>query len=391
MRPVAATVQEAGAAQREGGCGMNDEEKRAGLTSGKVLGALLLLAAFAVVSAGAARARGAGGANMIESSHPAGYHLIHTYKLGGTSFWDYMGIDVQRRHLFVSHGKQVIVLDVDTGKVVGNIPNTPGVHGIAIAPKLDRGFISDGRAAMVTVFSLSTLKTIGTVKVTGKDPDCIVYDPASERVFTFNGGSDTSTAINALTDRVVGTIHLGGRPEYAVADGQGHIYNNLVDKSEQVAINTHTLRITGRWPLAPCQHPSGLAMDLQHRRLFTGCHSRVMAIVNPDTEKVIKTVPIGPGVDACRFDPGTQLAFCSSGGNGGSLTVVREDSPNAFTLLGHLRTEAGARTMEVDLKTHNVFVDTANFGPRPAKPTKQNPYRFPPLLPGTFRVLEYAQ
>jgi YVTN family beta-propeller protein len=365
--------------------------------SGKALFMLLLLAGLAACSAppshaqSTSRASTAQEARSGQNAHPAGYHLIHTYKLSGASFWDYMGIDVQRRHLFVSHGKHVIVMNVDTGKVVGNIPNTPGVHGIAIAPKLDRGFISDGRAAMVTVFSLSTLKTIGRVKVTGEDPDCIVYDPASERVFTFNGGSDTSTAINASTDKVVGTIQLGGRPEYAVADGRGHIYNNLVDKSEQLAINTHTLKITGRWSIAPCQHPSGLAMDLQHRRLFTGCHSEVMAIVNPDTEKVIKTVPIGPGVDACRFDPGTQLAFCSSGGNSGSLTIVKEDSPDEFTLLGHLRTEPGARTMEVDLKTHNVFLDTANFGPRPAKPTKQNPYRFPPLLPGTFRVLEYAQ
>ncbi len=321
----------------------------------------------------------------------AGYHLVRTIKIGGTTFWDYMGIDVARRHLFVSHGTHVVVLDADTGKIIGNIPDTMGVHGIAIAPELDRGFISDGAANQITIFSLSTLKTIGTVKVTGRGPDCIVYDPASQRVFTFNGGSDSSTAINAKTGKVVGTIDLGGRPEYAVADGRGHVYNNLVDKSEEIEINSHTLKITNRWSLAPCQHPSGLAMDTTNRWLIVGCHNDMMAIVNPDTTKVAKTVPIGPGVDACRFDPGLEYAFCSTGGDGGEFTVVHEDPAGTFTLLGHVPTEPGARTMEVDLKTHDVFTDTANFGPRPAKATPHNPYRMGKMVPGSFRVLEYAR
>lgn len=372
---------------------MNNEKNPICLVfDSKVLSALTLFIGLVAISMGATRAQSANRPVSAEAANGAGYHLIHTYKIGGSGgFWDYMGIDVQRRHLFVSHGTHVVVMNADTGKIVGNIPHTEGVHGIAVAPKLDRGFISDGRADMVTIFSLSTLKTIGTVKVTGKDPDCIVYDPASQRVFTFNGGSDSSTAINARTGKVVGTITLGGRPEYAVADGRGHIYNNLEDKSEQVAINTHTLKITNRWLLAPCRHPSGLAMDRQHRRLFAGCHSEVMAIVNPDQGKVIKTEPIGPGVDACRFDPGTQLAFCLSGGDGGSLTVVREDSPDRYTLLSHVKTEMGARTMELDRKTHHIFVDTATFGPRPAKATPHNRYRRPRMVPGSFRVLEYAR
>jgi DNA-binding beta-propeller fold protein YncE len=366
---------------------MKEERNPLRGATGTVIFALILLAGFVAVSPGAARERVANPPAM----NGAGYHLAHTYKLGGKGFWDYMGIDVQRHHLFVSHGTHVVVLDANSGKIVGNIPDTEGVHGIAIAPGLDRGFVSDGRSSMVTIFNLATLKTIGTVKVTGRDPDCIVYDPASDRVFTFNGRSDNSTAIDAKTGKVVGTIELGGRPEFAVADGHGHIYNNLEDKSEQVAIDTHTLKITNRWSLAPCQHPSGLAMDLQHRRLFAGCHNKLMGIVNPDAGKVVTTEPIGPGVDACRFDAGTQLAFCSSGGDGGSLTVVREDSPDHFVLLGHVKTEMGARTMELDPKTHDIFVDTATFGPRPAKATPQNRYRRPPMLPGSFRVLEYVR
>lgn len=366
---------------------MENERNRIGAIGGEALFALLLFAAFAVFSPGAARS--ATRTAAPQNGAVAGYHLLHTYKIGGEGFWDYMGIDVQRRHLFISHGTHVVVMNADTGKVIGNIPNTEGVHGIAVAPKLGRGFISDGGSSMVTIFNLATLKTIGTVKVTGTGPDCIVYDPASQRVFTFNGRSDNSTAIDAKTGKVVGTIALGGRPEFAVADGRGHIYNNLEDKSEQVAIDTHTLKITARWPLAPCRNPSGLAIDTAHRRLFAGCHNGMMAIVNPDTGKVVTTVPIGRGVDANRFDPGIQLAFSSNGD--GTLTVVHEDSPDHFAVLGNVKTERGARTMEVDLKTHNVFLDTATFGPRPTTPNPQRRFRRPAMVPGSFRVLEFGR
>lgn len=353
-------------------------------------GLLVLLVSAVFVFAGTAPAAGAGRAPAMQMGAKPAYHLIHTYKIGGDTFWDYLGIDVARRHLFIAHHTHVVVMNVDTGKVVHDFRNTPGVHGIAVAPALNRGFISDGGSNSVTIFNLATLKVIGNVKVTGHDPDCIIYDPASKRVFTFNGDSDNSTAIDARTGKVVGTIELGGRPEYAVADGRGHVYNNLVDKSEEVAIDSHTLKITKRWSLAPCEHPSGIAMDTVHRWLVVGCHNEMMALVSPDTEKVAKTVPIGPGIDACRFDPGTQLAFCSSGGGGGSLTVVKEGPPGHFSLVGHVKTEPGARTMEVDLKTHHVFLDTATQGPRPAKATPQNPYRQGKIVPGTFRVLELA-
>jgi DNA-binding beta-propeller fold protein YncE len=367
---------------------MKNEQTGAGAAGTTALYAAILIMAMILFFPGAARLRAA---NPPAAQEGAGYHLVHTYKIGGEGFWDYMLVDAQHRHLFVSHSTHVVVLNADTGKIVGNIPNTEGVHGIAIAPKLNRGFTSDGEANAVTIFNLTTLKTIGTVKVTGKDPDCIIYDPASERVFTFNGDSQNSTAIDARSGKVVGTIALGGDPEYAVADGRGHVYNNLESTSEQVEIDSHTLKITKRWPLAPCEHPSGIAMDLAHRRLFAGCRNETMAVTNPDTGKVVATFKIGSMVDACRFDSGTQLAFCSSGGGTGTLAVVREDSPDKYTLLGHVKTEAYARTMALDPKTHHVFLVTATLGPRPPKATPQNPHRHGKMAPGSFRVIELAQ
>lgn len=315
------------------------------------------------------------------------YHIVKRIVLGGNGFWDYMGFDNSHRHLFVSHGTHVLVVDADTYKVVGNIPDTPGVHGIAVAPRLNRGFISDGRANQVTIFDLTTLKTIGVVKVTGHDPDCIVYDPSSERVFTFNGDSDSSTAIDAKTGKVVGTIELGGRPEYAVANGRGMIYNNLTDKSVELAINSHTLKIVSRWPMAPCQHPSGLAIDAVHNVLFQGCHNRLMGIMSATTGHVLASLPIGSGVDANRFDPETHLAFSSNGD--GTLTVVKEISPTDFKVVQNVKTERGARTMELDPKTHNVFLVTAKFGP-PGPLVPGRHFRRPTILPGSFTLLVLA-
>lgn len=324
------------------------------------------------------------------------YHIVKRVVLGGNGFWDYMGFDNAHRHLFVSHGTHVMVVNADTFKVVGDIPDTQGVHGIAVAPKLGRGFISDGGADQVTVFDLKTLKTIATVKVTGHNPDCIAYDPASERVFTFNGRSGNSTAIDAKTLKVVGTIDLGGRPEFAVADGRGFIYNNLEDKSTELKINTRTLQIEDRWPMAPCESPSGLAIDAEHHILFAGCHNQMMAVINADTGKVIATPAIGPGVDANRFDPGTGLAFSSNGGGEGTLTVVKEVSPTEFKVIQDAATERGARTMEIDPKTHHVFLVTAKFGPMPPAPPPsaqgQRPrFRRPPIVPGSFTLLVLAR
>ncbi|HUI42858.1 MAG TPA: YncE family protein [Terriglobia bacterium] len=370
---------------------MNDERLRVGSAMWR-LGAGLILAAGLVVTSGYAPAAPNGGARPAGAQGAgtaAGYHVVVTYVIGGEGGWDYLTVDSEARRVYISRGTHVMVMDPDTGKVLGDIPGTDGVHGIALAPELNRGFISDGRSSEVTIFDLKTLKTLDTVKVTGQNPDCIAYDPASKRVFTFNGRSGNSTAIDAATGKVVGTIDLGGRPEFAVADGRGHIYNNLEDKSEQVAIDTQTLKVTHRWPLAPCESPSGLAIDREHRRLFAGCDNQKMAITDPDAGKVVTTVPIGEGVDANGFDPGSQLAF-SSNGESGTLTVVHEDAPDQYTVLGNVPTALRARTMALDLKTHHVFVVTARFLPQPAEATPENPRRRPPMVPGSFRVIEVA-
>ena len=330
----------------------------------------------------------AGAARPRQDSAPINYHIVKKVVLGGEGGWDYLGFDPQNRHLFVSHGTQVLVINPDTAKVVGDITDTMGVHGIAVAPELNRGFTSDGRADQVTVFNLKTFKTIGTVKVTGHNPDGITYDPASQRVFTFNGRSDNATAIDAKTLKVVGTISLGGKPEFAVPNGRGMIYNNLEDKSVELAIDSHTLQIKSRWPMAPCDSPSGLAIDAEHNVLFAGCHNEMMTMINAGTGKVIATVPIGGGVDANRFDPGTGLAFSANGT--GTLTVVKEESPTDFKVVQNVTTERGARTMELDPKTHKVFLVTARFGPRPAEPAGQHRFRRPPMVPNSFTLLVLA-
>jgi DNA-binding beta-propeller fold protein YncE len=314
---------------------------------------------------------------------PSGYHLAKTYKLGGEGGWDYLTFDAATGRLFIARATRVMVVDAGTGKLLGEIPDTPGVHGIALAPELGRGFTSNGRGNAVTIFDLASLKLLGTVE-TGKNPDAIAYDPATQRVFTFNGGSDDSTAIDAAKGTVAGTLALGGRPEFAVADGQGPIFANLEDKSEIVAIDSRKLSVTARWPLAPCEEPSGLAIDREHRRLFSGCANKLMAIVDAASGRVLATLPIGRGVDAAAFDPGTALAFSSNGE--GTLTVIHEDSPEKFSVVENVPTQRGARTMALDPKTHRIFLVTAEYGPAPAA-TAENPRPRPTIVPGSFVVL----
>ncbi len=290
-----------------------------------------------------------------------GYHVTKTYKLGGDGGWDYLTFDPASNRLYISRSTHVIVIDADSGRPVGDIPDTPGVHGIALAPEFGRGFVSNGREGTVSVFDLNSLKVLNKIKV-GENPDAILYDPASKRVFTFNGRSDDVTAIDAAKGEVVGTIKVDGKPEFAASDAKGEIFVNIEDKSEVMALDPNKLEVKSRWPLAPCEEPSGLAIDRKHRRLFSGCGNKVMAIVDADSGKVVSTLPIGGGVDAAAFDPETGLAFASCGE--GVLTVVHEDSPDKFSVAESVPTKRGARTMALDPAKHRIFLVTAEFGPR---------------------------
>ena len=320
---------------------------------------------------------------MVTSGWAAGYHVIKTYKVGGDGGWDYLTFDKASNRLFISRSTHVIVMDADSGKVVGDIPDTPGVHGIALAPEFGRGFVSNGRENTVSVFELSSLKVLSKIKV-GENPDAILYDPASKRVFTFNGHSHDVTAIDAAKSTVLGTIKVDGKPEFAVSDEKGEIFVNIEDKSELMALDPNKLEVKARWPLAPCEEPSGLAIDRKNRRLFSGCGNKLMSVVDADSGKLITTLPIGDGVDANAFDPETGLAFASCGE--GVLTVVHEDSANKFSVVENVPTERGARTMTLDPDKHRVFLITAKFGPPPA-PTAEQPHPRPSILPDSFVVL----
>jgi len=313
-----------------------------------------------------------------------GYHVIKTYKLGGEGGWDYLTVDASARHFYISRGTHVIVLDADSGKNVGDIPDTPGVHGIALAPELGKGFVSNGREGTVTVFDIKTLAPVGSKIKVGENPDAILYEPATKRVFTFNGRSQDSTAIDAASGKVLGTIKLDGKPEFAASDAKGEVFVNIEDKSELTVIDPNKLEVKVKWPLAPCTEPSGLALDRKNRRLFVGCDNKMMAVVDADSGKVLATPAIGEGVDATAYDDETGLAFASCGE--GVLTVVREDSPQKFSVVENVKTEPGARTMALDTKTHNLFTVTAKFGPPPAA-TADNPHPRRTILPDTFEVL----
>jgi len=313
-----------------------------------------------------------------------GYHVIKTYKLGGEGGWDYLTVDASARHFYISRGTHVIVLDADSGKNVGDIPDTPGVHGIALAPELGKGFVSNGREGTVTVFDIKTLVPIGSKIKVGENPDAILYEPATKRVFTFNGRSQDSTAIDAVSGKVLGTIKLDGKPEFAASDAKGEVFVNIEDKSELTVIDPNKLEVKVKWPLAPCTEPSGLALDRKNRRLFVGCDNKMMAVVDADSGKVLATPAIGEGVDATAYDDETGLAFASCGE--GVLTVVKEDSPQKFSVVENVKTEPGARTMALDTKTHNLFTVTAKFGPPPAA-TADNPHPRRTILPDTFEVL----
>jgi len=308
-----------------------------------------------------------------------GYKVTGTIPVAGEGGWDYLMVDEAARRLYVSHATHVVVFDVDSHAVVGDIPDTQGVHGIALATDLGRGFVSAGRANSVTIFDLKTLKTLGTAP-TGTNPDAILYEPVGKRVFAFNGRSHDATVIDAASGKVLSTFPVGGKPEFAAADGKGSVYVNIEDTSEILHIDGQNMTVLHRWPLAPCKEPSGLAIDTVGRRLFAVCDNEMMAVMNADTGKVVATPKIGEGPDAAAFNPGTKEVF-SSNGETGTLTVVHQDSPDNYTIVENVPTKKGARTMGLDLKNGTLFLPCAEMiPPGPGQ-------KWPSVKPGTMNLL----
>ena len=349
----------------------------------------------AALLAGGALLAGASAPLLAAPATAPSYHLARKITLTGDGRWDYLSLDSAAKRLYVSRSTHVNVVDLTTGTVVGDVPATSGVHGIAIDPKSGHGFTSNGRANTVTIFDLKTLAKVAEVPV-GTNPDCILFEPATERVFTFNGGSNDATAIDGATGKVLGTVTLPGRPEYAVADGKGMIYNNIEDKSEVAAINAKTLKVENSWSIAPGDGPSGISMDPKTRRVFSVCSNQKMTVLDADTGKIIATLPIGNGPDASAFDPILAVAF-SPNGEDGTLNVVQETGPNAFKVVATVPTQAGARTMALDPKTHHVYLMTATEQPAPP-PDAAAPAAgaAPPrrgrrgVVPGSYVVLDFA-
>jgi DNA-binding beta-propeller fold protein YncE len=312
------------------------------------------------------------------------YHVTHTYPLGGNGGWDYVTLDTAGHRLFIARGDRMMVVDPDKGTLLAEIPGLNRAHGVAFADEIGRGFITSGGDSSVVIFDLRTLKVVGRTTA-ARDADAILYDPATKRIFTFNGDSHNASVLDAATGRKLGGIDLGAGPEFGVSAGDGTLYVNLEDKGAVAEIDAMTMKVTRTWSLAPCESPTGLAIDRAHHRLFSGCRNKVMAISDAVLGKMVATEPIGQGVDACRFDPGTQLAFASTGDGG--ITVIREDAPDRYAVVGSVTTKRGARTMEIDLRTHRLFTVTADFGPVPAA-TPEHPMPRPPVLPGTFVLFE---
>jgi WD40 repeat protein len=308
----------------------------------------------------------------------SGYHVVKTVPVPGDEGWDYVYVDSDARRVYISHGSHTVVMNADTYAIEGDIPDTQGVHGIAVASDLGRGFTSNGRANTVTIFDLKTLKTISTVK-TDANPDAILYDPSSKRVFTFNGRGKNSTTISAADGSVVGTIPLGGKPEFAAADGKGSVWVNNEDTSDLIHLDPQNLKVLHTWPLAPCKSPSGLAIDQKSRRLMAVCDDKVSSIVDADSGKVVANPAICEGPDAAAFDPSSSYFFASCGD--GNLTVIHEDSADKYSVVDTVPTKKSARTMGLDLKTHKIFLPSAEFDP-PAPGERRGK-----MKPGSFAII----
>jgi DNA-binding beta-propeller fold protein YncE len=315
------------------------------------------------------------------------YAVTHRTALGADGGWDYLAVDTGAHRLYISRGTHVQVVNTDTDSLVGDIPNTPGVHGIALNSAAHHGYTSNGRDSTVTVFDTRTLAALKIVHVPARNPDAIFFDAASQRVFTFNGGSANTTAIDVTADTVVGNLALGGKPEFATSDGRGTIYVNVEDTHEIVHFDAKTLKVLHRWMLAGCEDPTGQAFDRVHQRLFAVCGNKVMVVINSNTGAAVASVPIGDGSDGVMFDDERQLAISSNGE--GSMTVVHEDSPDKYTVVQTLPTMARARTLTIDRRTHKLYTVSAEFGTPPA-PTTAIPRPRAPMVPGSFTLLTVA-
>jgi len=311
------------------------------------------------------------------------YRVDHTFKLGGDGFWDYIALDAASNRLFIGRNDRVMVVDPVAGKLLGEVAGLNRAHGVAIDDASGHGFATSGGDATVVIFDLKTLAVVARTKV-DDDADAILREPTTGRVFTFNGDAMTASVLDPKTNQRVGTIALGAKPEFGVADGAGKVYVNLEDTAEIAEIDAAAMKVVRRWKISPCEDPTGLAIDTAHRVLFSVCRNRMMAMSAIDSGKVVANVAIGPGADAARYDSGTGLAFASTGGDG-AITVVHEDSPTAFRVVQTVQTAPGARTMELDAKTHRLYTVTAEF----KQPVPQG--RRPELVPGTFELLELSE
>jgi DNA-binding beta-propeller fold protein YncE len=324
---------------------------------------------------------------LASSQKATGYHLIKKTVLGGEGFWDYLALESATRTMYITHGTEVVLFQVDSGQKLQSITGLQGVHGVAFVPTLGRGYISNGRADVLTVFNLKTGEKSSEIK-TGANPDAILYDDFSGRLFSFNGRSADATAVNVADNSTAGTIALGGKPEFAQSDGKGTIFVNIEDTGEIAAFDSKSLLVLRRWKLAPGEEPSGLALDKKNRRLFSVCANKLLVVSNADSGAIVATAPIGSGCDGVRFDPVTGLIFSSNGE--GTLTVIRQVTPDKYEVAETVGTARGARTLELDLKTHHVFVVTAELAPAPAA-TAENPRPRPQVVPGTFQILEFGR
>ena len=316
-----------------------------------------------------------------------GYAIVERAVIGGPGGWDFITFDPSRQRLFIARGDRVQVWSAIAGQVVGEIAGTAGVHGVALAQDLQRGFTSNGRGNSLTVFDLADLHVIRTLQIPGDNPDAILYESGTRRIYAFNGRSRDATVVDATTLEVLATIPLGGKPEVAVSDGAGRIFVNIEDTAELVAIDQLTNRVSTRWPLAPCDSPTGLAIDTAHRRLFSVCANRLMMVVDATSGAIVARVPIGNSPDGAEYDPALSLAFSANGE--GTLTVVHEDSPNSFSVVADVPTQARARTLALDPSSHRVYLVSAQFGPTPDA-TATQPRPRPPVLPDSFTVIVAA-